>query len=259
MRYKGIIFDVNHTLVGISQESEVQEYAVGVLFREIRKHSHLSFSEGEFRRAYAEAWNSAKRGSYESLREVRYEAVVGQTVGKFGLTFSADEMEHILQRYMEPLYQASFVIPGMRELMLALRPRFRLGALTNYKYSSGIRTMLAKLKLDDLVDVLVVSSEVGWKKPAPKIYNEMVQQLEVAPTECISVGNELEKDLWQARKLGMATILFEPREIGLFVDTEVASILRERIGAQELKCDYIARSVPELAGILTQINDMQPT
>jgi hypothetical protein len=36
-----VLFDVNHTLIGIKREQSTQYYAIGVLYREVSKRKHL--------------------------------------------------------------------------------------------------------------------------------------------------------------------------------------------------------------------------
>jgi HAD superfamily hydrolase (TIGR01549 family) len=251
---EAVLFDVNHTLLGMTHEAETQARAVRVLYDEVRSRYAMETDFERFRRAYDDAWTSGRWESFDAYREVKYETIVERALGELGIKLDSEMLEDILQRYMEPLYQASYVIAGIPEMLDELSRRARLGAITNYKYANGMRGMLGRTGLLQFLDAVVISSDVGSKKPAPAIYRAMLEKLDVEANKCVLVGNELEKDLWQAGRLGMTTVLFTPAEHEEH-DTEFATLLQARLAGQELKCDFFVTSVQELSKVLDGILD----
>jgi HAD superfamily hydrolase (TIGR01509 family) len=249
---RAVLFDVNHTLLGMTDEATTQAHAVRVLYDQVRRHDSSKIEFETFRIAYDDAWNLGRWESFDAYREVKYETIVARALDELGIRFDAELLERILQRYMEPLYQASYVIPGIREILEDLSTLVKLGAITNYKYANGMCGMLRRTNLLQLLDAIVISSKVGWKKPAPAIYEAMLQQLEVEAQQCVLVGNELEKDLWQAGRLGMTTVLFTPAEHEEH-DVEFSTLLKARLAGQEAKCDFSVKSAGELHQILREI------
>jgi FMN phosphatase YigB (HAD superfamily) len=249
---QAVLFDVNHTLLGIKNEGNSQAAAVGVLYEEVSRRTQARFDADEFRSAYDRAWKTGKTESYDKYRETLYEDVVARTLAEFGIEFSPEELEDVLQIYMEPLYSAAYLIPGMRQILEDVRSRVPVGAITNYKYAAGMIGLLRRAGIMELLDAVAISSEVGWKKPALPIYETILQRLGVEAKSCVLVGNELEKDLWQASQLGMRTVLFSPQEHE-WHDAEFADLLRQRIAAHELKCDFVAESADELGTLLSQL------
>jgi epoxide hydrolase-like predicted phosphatase len=59
--------------------------------------------------------------------------------------------------------------------------------------------------LEELFDGVVISGEVGMRKPAPAIYELGAQSIGLAPHECAFV-DDLPFNLAPARELGMATV-----------------------------------------------------
>jgi putative hydrolase of the HAD superfamily len=69
--------------------------------------------------------------------------------------------------------------------------------------------------MDGLVDVLVFSSEVGLRKPDPRIYLLACRGLGVAPTDCVFVGDGNHRELSGAAAVGMTSVLIiDPAEEG---------------------------------------------
>ena len=57
------------------------------------------------------------------------------------------------------------------------------------------------------IDALVVSSEVGWEKPHPAIFQEALRRLGVDAKEAVFVGDMVWPDVQGAQALGMKAVL----------------------------------------------------
>jgi putative hydrolase of the HAD superfamily len=68
-----------------------------------------------------------------------------------------------------------------------------------------------KFKLDTFFSKYIISGDVGLRKPNPRIYQVLLEQLEVSAKECVFVDNSL-KNLEPASKLGMTTVYFKRSE-----------------------------------------------
>lgn len=60
--------------------------------------------------------------------------------------------------------------------------------------------------LADRLDEMVLSEEVGARKPDPKIFLECCRRLDVAPSEAMHVGDSLEADVAGAQAAGLMTV-----------------------------------------------------
>jgi putative hydrolase of the HAD superfamily len=97
-------------------------------------------------------------------------------------------------------------------ILAALRPRWRLGVLTN-----GVpaiqRRKVAALGLADLVDAIVFATECGdgTGKPDRAPFDTVLDRLGTSPARSVFVGDDLEADIAGARGAGMRTIHVAPR------------------------------------------------
>lgn len=92
----------------------------------------------------------------------------------------------------------------------ALRPRFRLGLITNGP-SWAQRPKIERFGLAEYMDVLIVSEEVGVAKPDPAIFRIALERLQLRPDEAIFVGDSPEYDLCGAAAAGVPFIWMNPR------------------------------------------------
>ncbi len=89
-----------------------------------------------------------------------------------------------------------------------LKKKYKIGILSN-GVKEAILAQMRKYKIQDLFDAIIVSSEVGVRKPNALIYYEAVRKMAVKPEEIVFVSDEIADDLVAASGLGMKTIWFD--------------------------------------------------
>ncbi|MBI4566309.1 MAG: HAD-IA family hydrolase [Planctomycetes bacterium] len=88
----------------------------------------------------------------------------------------------------------------------AVRARgLKLGIISNW--STRLRAILRETGLQAWFDVVVVSSEVGSRKPDPRIFQRALALAGVASSEAIHVGDLMEDDVRGAQAAGLRPIL----------------------------------------------------
>lgn len=92
-----------------------------------------------------------------------------------------------------------------RRTLDAVAERFRLALITNGP-SENQRSRIEPLGLDRYFEAIVVSGELGIRKPDPAIFAHMLRELDVAPAAAIYVGDNLEADIGGAHAAGMAAV-----------------------------------------------------
>jgi putative hydrolase of the HAD superfamily len=106
---------------------------------------------------------------------------------------------------------------GLLERMNAgLRPEPAMVHATAAIRASGVTTVLVSNSLgrstyawcdfDELFDHVVISAEVGVRKPSRRIFRLAAERAAVPPERCVTV-DDLEQNLVGARRVGMRTIL----------------------------------------------------
>lgn len=88
------------------------------------------------------------------------------------------------------------------------RQGLRLGILTN----GSEEQQLDKLKvtgLYDAVDVICISEKIGVQKPSREAFEILAEKLDVAPSECLFIGDNPRQDIAGARAAGMQAKLIE--------------------------------------------------
>lgn len=102
------------------------------------------------------------------------------------------------------------VVEGGLEVIKTLRGRgYKLGIISNLIGEDEIPNWLRDDGLEQYFDALVLSSVCHIRKPDPKMYHMGCEQLGLRPEECVSVADNLSRDITGAKAAGIgANILF---------------------------------------------------
>jgi putative hydrolase of the HAD superfamily len=92
----------------------------------------------------------------------------------------------------------------------ALRGSYHVGVITNGAgddHDDSQWSVLRQLGLLDLVDSVWISDEVGFRKPDPRIFEGVLEEVGLDPSEAAHVGDSPAKDVAGANAAGMTSVL----------------------------------------------------
>lgn len=233
MVIKAVGFDFFGTLV--HAKADVNLCIEGLHQRLCEHQIHISLEE--FLQAYRTVTSDFRRIRQDTCKEVNNCLWVAETVKKFGYMLSSDSplIVEAVDAYFSPwiLTLPKDVLPTLS----VLRKTFKIGLISNFTCSNYIHKTLKTLGLSDSFDCVIVSEDVGWRKPHPKIFKRFLEALNVKAEETLFVGDELESDMLGAKEIGMKT--------AQIVDDDY----QEPLG-NVVKPDFIIHSLSDLKTIL---------
>lgn len=98
-------------------------------------------------------------------------------------------------------------VPAHHEAILAsLAIDHRLALCSNFSHSETALEILREAGFDRHLSSVVISEDVGVRKPRPEIFSAVAEALELAPEEILHVGDSLEADVSGAAACGMRTV-----------------------------------------------------
>jgi len=123
--------------------------------------------------------------------------------------------------------------PDVKDALRGLRRRgYLIGLISNtiFPRQWHFRT-LEKFQIDRFFRMTIWSSEFGWRKPHPSIFQHGLKLLKVRPEEAIYVGNELVPDILGSQQVGMKGVLIyrsiEGNDVSLLLDSRPYRIITD--------------------------------
>jgi putative hydrolase of the HAD superfamily len=109
----------------------------------------------------------------------------------------------LLSTHMRELSKAVVFPEHHTALLRSLRKRHSLAVVSNFDYTPTARYILEREGVADLFDTVVVSDEVGWRKPKPVIFELALRRLGVDAGQALFVGDRADIDVAGAQGVGM--------------------------------------------------------
>jgi len=202
---KAVTFDVGGTLAkgGLNEKlylSKVTSY--------LRKQG-FDVSLEECSRATAKGLEGLSYRRKDNL-EMSFEEFCSKVLQDLGITPTEELLEHILSLYFECFKQAER--RSVRRVLVELSESYELGVISN-SMSLAPRRFLEQSGLEGYFKAILVSGEVGYRKPRPEIFKRALEKIGANPGEAVHVGNSLEEDVKGAKGVGMYSVLITPEAI----------------------------------------------
>lgn len=128
-------------------------------------------------------------------------AYVGHALG-----LDADEVKAFRSQF----FAGDFIDLELIDWIKSLRPAYKLGIITN-AFADVRQFIQDRLGLDDALDALVISAEVGIMKPEKRIFEIALERLEVAPSQAVFV-DDFQHNIAAAQALGLQAVHFTSPE-----------------------------------------------
>jgi len=144
-------------------------------------------------------------------------------------TFSLEgPLDGLVEAYdrelVQQLARITNPLPGVRELVAALRERNVPIAVASSSLPAWIEALLGGIGLAETFDALVSATMVAHPKPAPDIYVEAARRLGKAPERCIAI-EDTPTGLTSAKAAGMLTVQVRSSSTAWPPQTEAAIVL----------------------------------
>jgi len=213
MSYQAVLFDLFDTLVLFHRERLPEVQINGRKIRSTAGHLHAAFRPfaphvelPAFVDALFWSWQEAERIRGEAHREVGAPERFGLLFGRLDLEPSAEARDLLLATHMRELSRVVECPEHHAPLLKALRERYRLAVVSNFDYSPTCLTILERAGIAHLFETIVISDEVGWRKPKAVIFETALDRMtSLPPAGALFVGDRADIDVVGARGVGMPT------------------------------------------------------
>jgi HAD superfamily hydrolase (TIGR01549 family) len=148
----------------------------------------------------------------------------------------SEEYTHIITHmYVREYPAVNAPVPGVKDIVSKLGGKYEMGIVSN-GFADVQYTKLDTIGLRQKFTCIVLSEEIGIRKPDPKIFQHAIDVMNLKPGECIYVGNSYTNDVIGAAHAGMTTCWFNREQL--------------EPGIGDIQPDFIINDLSELTTIL---------
>lgn len=241
---RAVLFDYGHTLVDFQRTEEALRQA----YRQVRERIEAAayMEVPEILDLIERVAGGVDALVIESYREARLEELdlvdtFRRTLGGIGFDLPDDVVAHIVEADHSAYSNSITVEPSVLRALADLKDRgYHLGLVSNVSLLPHLmRADLDRLGITEYLDGSVFSSEIGVRKPDPRIFQEALARVGAEPAGAVFVGDRLYDDVGGAQAVGMRAV-------------QVRRFRREEDPAAHP--DAVLEDVTELAGVLESWN-----
>ncbi len=98
--------------------------------------------------------------------------------------------------------------PETKHVLLELfRRGYRIGIVSNTASTTEAPALLHRLGISGIPEAVILSANVGVRKPNPAILLEATHQMAIDPAKCVYVGNRRDRDVRAAKEAGFSGVV----------------------------------------------------
>jgi len=213
---KAILFDLGHTLIDYYHDwKEPEMKAIRKTYRILSTNFGISDQEDEFCRHLGELLMEARETKLKRMIEVPLSDILNKCFHRYGCDGDDDLVDRALYAFYETLLENRRLIPGTKEMLDKVRAMgYVIGLVSDVAWGLPSEFPLRDMRfygIDQYFDELIFSTDVGLRKPNPKIFKMALSNLNAKPDEAIFIGNSLQADIKGAKNVGMIAVLKESK------------------------------------------------
>lgn len=141
--------------------------------------------------------------------ELDYPALVRQALARFGVAPPPVDLMAAMRAQILSWNSVRHVHPDAYELLDTLRgDGLRIGYVSNtYDPPQILREVIRDERMEERADAIVLSSELGYRKPSPRIYRAALREVDAPAEATLFVGDRVLEDVVGPAREGMRTCL----------------------------------------------------
>lgn len=214
--YDAVLFDLFDTVVHFNRDrlplvrvngKEVRSSTPPTFEVLRRTYPRLPFEP--FHEAFVEAFREAERIRNSTYCEVAALERFAMTFRALGLPWDAEAQAAAaaaLEVHMDTLASTVECPAAYRATLGWARGRYRTAMISNFDHAPTARLILDQHGIAGCFEEVLISADIGWRKPKAEVFRRALDALDVAPARAIFVGDNADIDVGGAKGVGMAAV-----------------------------------------------------
>lgn len=121
--------------------------------------------------------------------------------------------ENLAHEVADRFWESSLLnLEENRKVLETLKAKYLLGIISNFY--GNLPSIIREVGYEELFNVVIDSTRVGFLKPDPKIFYEALDPVGLSPSQAVYVGDSIARDMSGAKGVGMPHIWLRGEKSG---------------------------------------------
>ncbi len=149
-------------------------------------------------------------------KELKSEIWWKELLEQLHLNYPEEAISQIILASHEVWRTQISLYPRVKELLTDLKRNYKIVCISNISEGDLARGDMEMFDILDIFDLVVMSSDFNIRKPSPKIFEYVLNQLKIKRNEMIFVGDTLYDDVQGAKAAGLLMAIHIKRDRSYF-------------------------------------------
>lgn len=202
---RAIGFDLFGTLIFVNKLARGD--ALQRLLEILREHG-FDIEHDAFVEVYLATVRKFKEEARANHRETHNRYWICETLNRFGYDVLPGDPRIVsaIQAYFADFISHIELLPGTAEMLDRLREKYLIGLLSNFTHAPAVREALARLGIASRFEFILISGELGHRKPGEPAFSKMIESFGVWKHQIAYVGDDPVADLQGALDAGIQPV-----------------------------------------------------
>ena len=250
MHLKGIFFDLYGTLLVYGNMKQAWSDWLSTFYDMLKKRG-LNLPKDSFA-LECDGFFSKVAPVEDEINLTELERRIRSLGKRLNLELDKDQLRPIADTIASAWQTHISIDPDTIPVLRALKQNNKIGLVSNFDHPQHVRNMLVQYGIETFFDTIVISSEVGVKKPDPAIFSFALTQTGLLQNEVIYVG-DTDDDVAGATAAGIQPIFIarpinrtDSAALDYRSDVNSKEFLNHLASKNEVK---VIKSLPEILSI----------
>ena len=246
-KYSTIIFDLFDTIVNFNfnhlpniELNGFRSRTTSIEVYEVFKKYYPEITFAEFYQPFMDSYHEFQDLKLKEYREFPNSRRFEIMLGKMRLSRIEDKTELENKMVLAHMNALSSCVEFPEEnrsiLEYVQKEGFKMAIVSNFDYAPTAYDLIDKFEIRNLFEVIIISGDVGWRKPKDIIFRIAIDNLAIEADEALFVGDNYKADVIGSKSVGMDAVWINRRN--------------ETDEGLEVKPDFIIKNFYELRNIV---------
>jgi FMN phosphatase YigB (HAD superfamily) len=210
-RFKAVVLDLFDTLVTwdpsrlpkLSWNGREFHSTAGWILEAAGKELGTRFDPEAFLRTYFSVYEEINAERSRELTEITCEERFVRTLARLGFENGTAVGRRLARIHMNGVRSVTEAPAARVDAVRRIARRYRLGLVSNFDDSAAGHQIVGDTGVRELFDAVIISADVGLRKPNPLIFEKLMKMLNLEPRDILFVGDTPHDDVRGSKQLGM--------------------------------------------------------